>query len=90
MVIGEWRLDRVLRVWQLGYNLHLQTRAGSSGVIIDFPSDRDQDLCGAQHWAGKAAKILGKLGPENFLAACRGYPDLMSITYSTYAPNNAQ
>lgn len=31
MGIGEWRLNRVLRVWQPGYNLHLRLELPALG-----------------------------------------------------------
>lgn len=55
-----------------------QTRAPSSGVIIDFHLTGIRTLRSSP-LGRQAAKILGKLGPENFLLACRGYLDLISI-----------
>lgn len=59
-----------------------QTRAPSSGVIIDFHLTGIRTLrsspLGRHEARRQAAKILGKLGPEKFLEACRGYLDLVS------------
>lgn len=73
-----------VRVWQLGYNLHLKLKLPSSGVIIDFLLTGIRTLWSSAlgRQGRQAPKILGKLGPENFLTACRGYPDLTSNTDS--------